>query len=69
MSSMRSLQAVKAFPDSKLFLQVHIAFVIEQLIKFLVVDSVGPLDLAIEPWRSGLDVDVLDSLIPQAPLE
>jgi hypothetical protein len=35
---------------------------VEQAVELLGVDAVGALDLAVEPRRAGLDVDVADAL-------
>ena len=42
---------------------------LKQAVELLGVDAVGPLDLAVEPWGAGLDVDVLDALVQGVPVE
>ena len=42
---------------------------VEQLIELLVVDAMRALDLAVEPWRSRLDVHVADVELLQVPME
>ncbi|HYU63692.1 MAG TPA: hypothetical protein VEN12_07900 [Verrucomicrobiae bacterium] len=42
---------------------------LEHAVELIVVDSMRPLDLAIQPWRGRLDVDVLDAAIQDVPVE
>ena len=42
---------------------------VEQSVELLGVDAVGPLDLAVEPRRVGLDVDVADPTVQDMPME
>jgi len=42
---------------------------LEHAVELLVVDSMRPLDLAIQPWRGRLDVYVLDAAIQDVPVE
>jgi hypothetical protein len=42
---------------------------VEQAVELLGVDAVGALDLAVEPRRVGLDVDVADALVQDVPVE
>jgi hypothetical protein len=69
MCSVRSVEVVEPFPDSRLLLQTNIALVGEELIELVLVGSMGPLDLAIELRRTRLDVDVFHSLISDMPME
>ena len=36
---------------------------VQQLVELLGVDAMGPLDLAIQPWRARLDVVVADASV------
>lgn len=47
MGAMRALKIIEVFPDSHFLLEIDVAFVFEELIEFLIVDTVRPLDLAI----------------------
>jgi hypothetical protein len=38
-------------------------------VELFAVDPVGPFDLAVQPWGSGLDVDVPDAAVGQVPVE
>jgi hypothetical protein len=42
---------------------------VQQLVELLGVDAMGPLHLAVEPRRSGLDVDMADALVQDMPVE
>src|SRR3989454_4132931 len=42
---------------------------LEHAVELFVVDTMRPLDLAIQPWRGRLDVDVLDATIQDMPVE
>jgi hypothetical protein len=41
----------------------------EKSVELFGVDAVGPLHLAVEPWRAGFDADVVDALVEQMPVE
>lgn len=70
---MRSVVVVVVFPFPKLLVEevdvVGDSALIEKLVKFLVVDAVRAFHLAVQPWRAWLDVDVLDVLVAQVPVE
>jgi len=53
---------VEALPFSKLRFKVDVAFVAEQRIEFLLVGSVRPLALSIQPRRTRLDIGMPDAL-------
>jgi hypothetical protein len=38
-------------------------------IELFVVDAMRPFDFAVEPRRSGTDVDVLDAFVQEVPVE
>jgi hypothetical protein len=42
---------------------------VQQLVELLGVDAVGPLHLAVEPGRAGLDVDMADAFVQDMPVE
>ena len=66
---MRSSEVVEALPFVQFRLQIDIAFIAEELIKFLLVGSVGSLNFAIELWRAPLDVGMSNALVLYMPLE
>jgi hypothetical protein len=42
---------------------------VQEAVELFGVDAVGPLDLAVEPGRAGLDVDMPDALVQDVPVE
>ena len=40
-----------------------------QLVELFGVDAVRPLDLAVQPWGAGFDVDVADALVQDGEVE
>ena len=47
MGAMRALKIIEVFPDSHFLFKVDVAFIVKELIEFLIVDTVRALDLAI----------------------
>jgi hypothetical protein len=45
----------------------HLA--LEQPVELLSVDPVASLDLAVQPRGAGLDIDMVDALVQQVPVE
>ena len=58
MSSMGSFEVVETFPFDQLLPEVHVVAIREQLVEFVLVGPVGPLDFAIELRRPRFDVDL-----------
>jgi hypothetical protein len=46
---------------------LHLAF--EESVELFGVDALGSFHLAVEPWRAGLDADVVDAGVEQVPVE
>jgi hypothetical protein len=70
---LRQLLTVIVLPFLKLVVgQMDIvadAILVEQLVKLLLIDTVGALDLAVQTRGSRADVDVPDVLLLQVPVE
>src|SRR2546429_5577773 len=69
---MGSSEIVEALPLRELAVEQlgvvdHLAG--EHAVELFVVDAMRALDLAVEAWRRGSDVDVLEALIEQVPME
>jgi hypothetical protein len=45
----------------------HLAF--EEPVELFGVDAVGSLRFAVEPWRAGFDLDMVDAFVEQVPVE
>ena len=69
MCSVRPGEVVEPFPLVQLRLQVDIPFIAEELIKFLLIRSVGSLNFTIELWCAPLDVGVSNALVLDMPME
>jgi hypothetical protein len=41
----------------------------EESVELFGVDAVGSLHFAVEPWRAGFDLDVVDAFVEQVPVE
>lgn len=62
-------EVVKPLPFAELGFEIDVAFVTEQLVKFLLIGTVRPLDFAVELWRASLDVGVSNALVLYMPME
>ena len=69
MSSMGSIEIVEALPCGQLLREIHIVAIGEQLIEFVLVGPVGPLDFAIELRRPRFDVDVFHAQVRDVPVK
>ena len=69
MRAVRSSEVVEAFPFVEFSLEIHVAFVTEELIELLLIGSVGSFDFTIELRGAPLDVGVPDPEIFDMPME
>ena len=69
MCAVRSGEVVKPFPFVEFGLEIDVPFVTEQLVEFLLIGAVGPLDFAVELWRSTFDIRVPDPEVFNMPME
>ena len=58
MCAVRSSEVIEAFPFIQVSLEIHVAFVTEELIKLLLIGSVGSLDFAVQLRCAALYVGV-----------
>ena len=65
MRAVRPGEVVEPFPFVELGFEIDITLIAEELIKFLLIGSVGSLNFAIELWRTPFDVGVSDALEPK----
>ena len=66
---MRSVEVIEALPLIEFGFQIGVAFIAEQLVKFLLVRAVGSLHFAIELWGAALDVSMADTAVFDMPVE
>ena len=64
---MGPIEVVEALPLGQPLLQIDIALVAQKLIEPLLIRAMGALDLPVQWWGAGLDVDVLDALVREVP--
>ena len=62
-------EIVEALPLGQPLLQIDIALVAQELIELLLIRAMGALDLPVQLWGTGLDVDVLDALVREVPMK
>jgi hypothetical protein len=67
--AVRSVVVVEALPHCKFLLEVHVAFIGEELVELVLVGSMRSLDLAVELRCSRFDVDVFHALVSDVPVE
>lgn len=60
---MRSGEVIEPLPLFEFGFQIHVAFVAEQLVEFLLVRPVGAFDFSIQLRRAPFDVGVADALV------
>ena len=66
---MRPIEVVEALLRGQPLLQIDIALVAQELIKLLLIRAMGALDFPVQLWGAGLDVDVLDAVVREVPME
>ncbi len=69
MRAVRSDVVVEVLPGRQLLLEVDIVLGGQELVELVLVGSMRALDLPIELWRPGLDVDVLHAAARDMPVE
>ncbi len=68
-SSVWAIEIVEVLPDGRLFLEIHVVFVREELIELVLVGSVRSLELPVQLRRPWFDVDVLHTQVSPVPVE
>ena len=66
---MPSSKVVEAFPFVEFGFKIDVAFVTEELIELLLIETVGSFDFAIELRGTSFDLGVLDPEIFNMPME
>ena len=66
---MRSVIVVEVFPGLQLGIEINVIRVSQQLVKLGLVRSVGTLDLAVQLWGLGFDVDMPHVLVFDMPVK
>lgn len=69
MGAMRPVEVVEAFPFIEFSLEIDVAFVAEQLIEFLTIRPVRPLNFTIELWSAAFDIGMSNAKIFDVPME
>jgi len=66
--AMRSMEIINTLPLCQYPIQIHIVFVAQQLITFLVVSYIKILNLSTESQCPGHSVDVIDPQVGYVPM-
>ncbi len=66
---MRSIEVVVIFPFAEFGFEIDVAFVRQEMVKFLLVRAMGTLDRAVQLGCSTLDKGMADALIINIPVE
>ena len=69
MCAVRSSEVVEAFPFVEFCFKIDVAFVTEELIELLLIETVGSFDFAIELRGTSFDLGVPDPEIFNMPME